>query len=206
MKGPGRLGRALHEEHFWTLVVMAGLEERVSGAAASVPLDPRCCADHERLEETLALLDDMIRHNAFEEGVLFPTLWDRGAADMTRVFTEDHADLGPLCTRLRRLTRDLLAGDTSPPVWQAFCGTALHLSAQVMIHLQKEEMALVRHLGSILGDRLDQSLEEQFQEQKRRGRDALKPAAGRPLAVRRTPMGGSADLGAVHSYRKDADD
>ncbi len=169
MTDPGLLGRALHEEHFWTLVVITGLEERVSGKGGSAPLDPHQPADRERLEELLALLNDMIRHHAFEEGVLFPTLWSRGAADVVVLFTEDHAAIGPLTTKLRKTTRELLRQDVTPDpeVWDRFRLYVIELAAQVMVHLQKEELVIVRHLGSMLGEHLDRELAAQFLAQKR---------------------------------------
>ena len=164
MNEPGQLGRALHEEHFWTLVVMTGLEDRVSGDAGKTPLNPHHLADRERLDELLAVLNDMIRHHAFEEGVLFPMLWSRGAADVTVLFTQDHAEIGPLTKKLRNLTRDLLAsnGAPDPELWERFRLYVIELAAQVMVHLQKEELVLVRHLGSMLGEHLDRELAEQF--------------------------------------------
>ena len=176
MEGTGKLGRALHEEHFWTLVVMTGLEERVTNGGAETPLDPRVPADREQLEELRTVLQDMMRHHAFEEAVLFPALWSRGAQDITVLFTRDHATIGPLTKRVRNDTEDLLAGGADDALWERFKEGVLDLAAQVMVHLQKEELAIVRRLGSMLGERLDHELAERFLAEK----DADK-ARGRPL-------------------------
>lgn len=193
MTGPGQLGRALHEEHFWTLVVMTSLEERLIGQPE--PLDPQVAADRERLEETLAVLDDMLRHHTFEEDVLFPVLLERGAAEMTRVLTRDHAAIEPLAHQLRGVTLSLLAGDDDPTVWERFREAALDLAAQVMVHLQKEELALIRHLGGVLGERLDRELALQFLVEKESGRPAggpVSPATTHEPAAAHAPAASNA--------------
>ena len=72
------LGGVLHEEHFRILMLICGLENRISGDSAAHPLDPRIDEDRGQLAELITSLDEIIGHNAFEEAVLFPLICDGG--------------------------------------------------------------------------------------------------------------------------------
>lgn len=90
------LGQILHEEHFRILMFRGGLDDRVSGRAAEQPLDPRNAEDREELERLIACLDDLVGHNAFEEAVFYPLIWEGGEGELATLLSEEHATIGSL--------------------------------------------------------------------------------------------------------------
>lgn len=175
MSDLGKLGRVLHEEHFWTLVVINGLEQRLTGETGQLPLNPDDPEDHEQLVELVSVLEAMLLHHDFEEAVLFPAIAEQGAADMADVFNRDHAIIEPLCVDLRdRALRCLRHGVTAAE-WEEFHNAGIYLANQVMIHLQTEEMALIRHLGSLLGEQTDRDLVKRYNNMRRERSGVVDP-------------------------------
>lgn len=162
MAGLTELAQVIHEEHFRSLVLICGLEGRVSGERAAHPIDPAVEEDRVLLEELIAGLDEISGHNAFEESVLFPLLKDKGEGELTQLLTCEHAALGPLAKRLRAVACAILADGSGAARWAEFCETARDLSAELMFHLQKEETVIVQKLGALLDPRIDHALALRF--------------------------------------------
>jgi len=152
------LGAVMHEEHFRTLVLICGLENRVTGGFADRPIDPRDVEDRSLLDNLVVGLEEIIGHNAFEETVLFPLLKNVGDADLAELLTQEHFAMGPLSKRLRALAAEILEQGTSADRWTAFCDAAMDFSAHLMLHLQKEEMTVVQQLGTLLEPDVDHAL------------------------------------------------
>ncbi len=145
-----RLGQVLHEEHFHIVMLFCDLENRVSGPAAQQPLDPTRVEDRQQLEQLIAALDGVIRHNAFEEKELFPLLCRRGAVDVVEMLADEHLVMVPLVQRLRRFAADILDGGVDAPKWRSFCAAAQEFTQQILLHLQKEELSIVQVLDTFL--------------------------------------------------------
>jgi hemerythrin-like domain-containing protein len=154
------LGPVIHEEHFRMLVLMCGIENRVSGDAAERPMDPNDDNDRELLEEVVAGLSDMVGHNAFEEAVLFPLLSDGniGGDDLSELLGEEHQIIEPLARRVRTLAAQILEQGVRGSSGKDFQDAALSLAGNLIPHLQKEEMAVVQRLGSLLAPDVDREL------------------------------------------------
>jgi hemerythrin-like domain-containing protein len=152
------LGAVMHEEHFRTLVLICGLENRVTGGFADRPIDPRDVEDRSLLENLVVGLEEIIGHNAFEESVLFPLLKNVGADDLAELLTQEHFAMGPLAKRLRTLAIEILEHGSSADRWTAFCDAAMDFSAHLMVHLQKEEATIVQQLGTLLDADADHAL------------------------------------------------
>lgn len=156
------LGRVLHEEHFWTLMLVNRLEERIAGSEADRPIDPNDAGDREQLDELISLLDDTARHHAFEERLLFPLIRERCGNDVAKTLTEEHSAMGPMSKRLRTIAADILRSGVTAERWQAFRTAGQEFAAYVMLHLQKEELALVQKLGEMLDPETDHVLAERY--------------------------------------------
>lgn len=152
------LGEILHEEHFRILVFLCGLENRVSGRAAFQPLDPGNPDDRAELEQLIACLDQIIGHNAFEEAVFFPLIWDGGEGELASLLTEEHASIAPLTIRCREEAVALLEYGPGFGRWGVFCRAARKLVARMMQHLQKEELTFVQRLDFFVEADLDHRL------------------------------------------------
>lgn len=165
------LGAVMHEEHFRTLVLICGLENRVTGDFADRPIDLDDPEDRSLLENLVVGLDEIISHNAFEETALFPLLEDVGADDLAVLLTQEHFAMGPLAKRLKALAADILENGTSADHWTAFADAAAEFATHLMDHLQKEEATIVQHLGKLLDPETDHALAlRRITDRKRRKR------------------------------------
>ena len=152
------LGAVMHEEHFRTLVLICGLENRVTGEFANRPIDLCDAEDRSLLENLVVGLEEVIGHNAFEETALFPLLKDVGADDLAVLLTQEHFAMGPLAKKLRALSGEILEHGSSADRWIAFCDAATNFATHLMLHLQKEEAGVVQHLGTLLDRDVDHAL------------------------------------------------
>ncbi len=170
MKRLSELGPVIHEEHFRMLVLMCGIEDRVAGDGAQRPMDPNDEQDRALLEEVAAGLTDMVGHNAFEEAVLFPLLdgGKRAGDDLSELLAEEHQVIEPLARRVRTLAAEILELGVRGSSGQAFQDAALSLAGNLIPHLQKEEMAVVQRLGSLLEPDVDHELALSYSTECRR--------------------------------------
>jgi hemerythrin-like domain-containing protein len=164
MKRFSELGPVIHEEHFRMLVLMCGIENRVTGAEGQRPMDPNDENDRALLEEIVTGLTDMMGHNAFEEALLFPLLSDRniGGDDLSELLSEEHLVIEPMARRVRTLATEILDQGVRGSSGQAFRDAAMTLAANLIPHIQKEEMAVVQRLGSLLKPEVDRKLAHDY--------------------------------------------
>ena len=165
MKGRGaampfltELGEVLHEEHFRILSLICGLENRVIGAEGRRPIDPRDEDEKEHLQELIVSLDQIIDHNAFEEAVLFPLICARGGGELASLLTHEHVIIGPLARRVRGIAARILEDGIDADRWAEFQSAATDLVAEMMAHLQKEELTVVQRLRAFLDTDTDHRL------------------------------------------------
>ncbi len=162
MSGLTELAQVIHEEHFRSLVLICGLESRVSGDEAARPIDPTFADDRALLDQLICGLDEMKGHNALEESALFPLLKDQGEGELTELLVHEHAALAPITRRLRSIAVRILSEVSSEDAWTEFCAVTRELVAELMFHLQKEENVIVQKLGSLLDPRVDHALALRF--------------------------------------------
>ena len=168
MTRTSELGRLMHEEHFRTLVLVCGLENRVTQKAALRPYDAADPEDRKLLEQVLSGLGEIGGHNAFEENVLFPLIRDKDEGQLTALLTSEHAQMAPMVQRLQVVTREILEQGTTAPRWEAFCSAAGALVAEMMFHLEKEELTVVQHLGAYLEPGIDHALALRYEAEAHR--------------------------------------
>ena len=152
------LGEVLHEEHFRILSLICGLENRVIGAEGRRPIDPRDADEKEHLQELIVSLDQIIDHNAFEEAVLFPLICARGGGELASLLTHEHVIIGPLAKRVRGIAARILEDGIDADRWAEFQSAAIDLVAEMMAHLQKEELTVVQRLRDFLDTDTDHRL------------------------------------------------
>lgn len=173
------LGQVLHEEHFHIVMLFCDLENRVTGPGAGDPLDPSDAEDRQQLKQLIAGLDRVVGHNAFEENRLFPLLRQGATAEVTGLLAEEHHLIGPLALHLKALAVDLLESGADDERWQIFREVAARFTSAILFHLQKEEMAIVQALGTLLDHEHDHTLALQYLAS-RRGHAAGSGAEVRP--------------------------
>ena len=189
MSGLTELGQLLHEEHFRILVSICGLENRINGLAATDPLDPSRADDKQQLEDLVSALDDVLGHHAFEETVIFPIIRGKGGGELTSTLAREHGAIEPMAARLRAIAAQILEGAEGK--WEGFREAAAQLIAEVMRHLQKEEINIVQRMECFLDGETDHRLAVQLVAERGHGKLAAAVASERsgevdpPLAVRR---------------------
>jgi iron-sulfur cluster repair protein YtfE (RIC family) len=152
------LGEVIHEEHFRMLVMVCELENRVKGAGTVKPIDATDPEDRALLLKVIAGLDELIGHNAFEESVLFPAIAESGDGALTRLIAEEHFVVEPLAQRLRSLAVDTLRRGPSFARWTALQEATVEFAANLILHLETEEVTIVQRLRLLLDPRLDHEL------------------------------------------------
>lgn len=163
------LGEVIHEEHFRMLVMVCELENRVKGADTIKPIDAADPEDLALLLTVVTGLDELIGHNAFEEAVLFPAIGESGDEALAGLIAEEHCVIEPLAQRLRALAVDLLNLGTSFARWTAFREAALELAANLILHLETEEVTVVQRLRQLLDPERDHELALRYLRERCRG-------------------------------------
>lgn len=164
------LGEVIHEEHFRMLVMVCELENRVKGADTVKPVDARDPEDRALLLKVIAGLEELIGHNAFEEAVLFPAISETGDEALTGLIAEEHFVVEPLAQRLQALSFAILTQGTTFARWTAFREAALELAANLILHLETEEVTVVQRLKELLDPELDHELALRYLRERCRAR------------------------------------
>jgi hemerythrin-like domain-containing protein len=153
--------RALHEEHRANLALLGQLEAAL-GRAPLRPADATGTrnADLTRIIGALGrqLEHDVERHFAFEERELFSRMADSGDGDIATLLAEEHDAIREVAAELLPLTRAFADGSLDDAGWQALARGALELVERQVVHIQKEEMALLPLLEDLLDDDTDRQL------------------------------------------------
>lgn len=152
-----KTGQTLHGEHQSTLATLNDIDDLCQSRKAPNPADPAMQA---RLASIARILeDDVTRHFAYEEEVLFPVLRDAGAAMMVEMLEGEHAIIRPLARSLRQLCLTAIEQGTFPPDnWSELQTLGMELVERETFHIQKEEMGLLGALSQILTPEQDGEL------------------------------------------------
>ena len=158
MAGLSELGQVLHEEHFRILMAICGLENRISGAAGERPLDATAGEDRTLIEGLLLSLQQLIVHHSFEESAIFPLMHSGGAGDLALLLHQEHGSIEPKARRLQTLAEALVGRSADPAQWAAFRAAAAELIAELMRHLETEELNIVQRLPVFIDAETDHRL------------------------------------------------
>lgn len=145
-----RISQTLHDEHRATMALMERLERAITRRQPINVAD----ADGRRLLADLAaaIESDTLRHFDFEETQLF-TLFDSvGDQLIGDHLTEEHSFMRPLGEKLIVLARTAAAGGFDAASWNDFSRAGAELVQRMVVHVQKEEMALLPLLEQTMDD------------------------------------------------------
>lgn len=173
------LGEVIHEEHFRMLVMVCELENRVKCVASATPVDPVDPDDRALLVKVVDGLDELLGHNAFEEAILFPAIANSGNEAFMGLIAEEHFVIEPLAARLRDLAAETLSRGTSFARWTAFRDAAVELAANLILHLETEEVTIVQRLRHLIEPQLDHELALRYVRERCRANPAPRSLARR---------------------------
>jgi hemerythrin-like domain-containing protein len=132
-----RISQTLHEEHRATIALMERLEDAIRRKAPPPATDPL-------LGDLVIAIDaDTIRHFDFEEQHLFPLLESVGDQLIGDHLTEEHSAMRPLAEKLKAISHAAQQNGFDADRWREFQQTGAGFAQRMLIHVQKEEMALL---------------------------------------------------------------
>jgi len=155
-----RISRTLHDEHRATIALMERLERAITRRQPIDPADP----DSARLLRDLAaaIEADTLRHFDFEETHLFTLFESVGDQLIGDHLTEEHSFMRPLGDKLAGLARAAALGGFDAGNWNEFSRAGAELVQRMVVHVQKEEMALLPLLDQVLDDATEQRLHDAY--------------------------------------------
>jgi hemerythrin-like domain-containing protein len=149
-----RISQTLHEEHSATIELMERLEAMIP---RKTPLD----AGNPLLRDLAAAIEaDTIRHFDFEEEHLFPMLASVGDQLIGDHLTEEHSFMRPVAQKLEGLCRAAQQNGFDDESWKQFQRAGAEFVQRMLIHVQKEEMALL----PLIDGTMDSATEERLHE------------------------------------------
>lgn len=102
--------------------------------------------------------DEFTRHFAFEELQLFPRMTDAGDGDLAALLAEEHETIRAVAAELLPLLRAAAASALDERGAAALARLTAELVERVVVHVQKETMALLPLLDELLDDDTDREL------------------------------------------------
>ena len=151
-------GQLLHDDHHRTIDLLNAFEAYLERTGEDDI--PHLDADGRVLLATLGkeLGQDLERHFLLEEQWLFPPIAAAGAYEMTADLSTDHEALRPLVHRVARLCALALREGFDEESWPVFRHFGQHLIDGLVLHIQKEETALLSAVDAILTPAQDSAL------------------------------------------------
>lgn len=157
-----RTAQLLHEDHQATVVVIEGLDELLAKAKKKAP-DTSDANVRKTLKAASGTIQDEIdSHFTFEENELFTLLEEMGDVAIGEHLRSEHAALLPLGAEASRLATAALEQGFTAESWTQFRGVASELIERMLMHIQKEEMALLPALEELLDDETDMELSTRY--------------------------------------------
>ncbi|KAB2917382.1 MAG: hemerythrin domain-containing protein [Hyphomicrobiaceae bacterium] len=157
-----RISQALHDEHLATIALMERLEQLLAARRRGPP--------DVGAPEVARLLSDLStgvaaevdRHFDFEEKQLFTYLDAAGDDAIGAHLADEHAAMRPICAQIARLAREAAAGGFNDRSWETFRQLGLELCERMLVHVQKEEMALLPLIEETMDADLAARLYEEY--------------------------------------------
>lgn len=136
------ISQTLHEEHCATIALMERLEglirRRRDLPDAGDPMTKQLLR-----ELAVGVEAEVKRHFDFEENHLFTYLESIGDQAIGAHLTEEHSMMRPLGERLAALARTAESEGFDKARWDEFCRVGAEFIERMLVHVQKEEMALL---------------------------------------------------------------
>jgi hemerythrin-like domain-containing protein len=165
MSPTNRVSQTLHQEHAATVALMERLEQFLVRHRRGAMPDTNDRSVAQFLADlSIALTAEVERHFAFEENKLFPYLAATGDEAIGLHLTDEHRAIRPLSVRLASLARDASTRGFNADEWQDFSRVGQELYERMLIHVQKEEMALLPLLDEAMDADTEARLYEEYVE------------------------------------------
>ena len=162
MQFNNRVCQKLHEEHAAVQVLLEQLGQTIARNRDNAPdaKDPLVA----KLLNDLAveLPGEVERHFAFEEAELFSYLAEAGNEGIGRHLTYEHGIIRPIGTALVKLIREVRAQGFDAARWAEFRRLGNQLCDTLGPHAQKEDMALLPMLDSLMDEEKENRLYEHY--------------------------------------------
>lgn len=158
MHTDSRTSQLLHDDHHRTIDLLNAFEAYIERTTEDEV--PHLDSDGRALLATLGkeLGQDLERHFILEEQCLFPPIAAAGAYGMTADLTADHETLRPLVRRIARLCALALREGFDEESWPVFRHFGHQLIEGLVLHIQKEETALLAAVDAVLTPAQDVTL------------------------------------------------
>ncbi|MBP2316341.1 hemerythrin domain-containing protein [Azospirillum soli] len=162
MHTESQTGQLLHDDHHRTIDLLNTFEACIERTTEDhiPPLGP----EDRALLATLGteLGQSLERHFMLEEEFLFPPIAAAGAYEMTADLLADHETLRPLAQRLARLCALALREGFDEESWPVFRHFGRELIDGLVLHIQKEETALLGAVDAVLTPAQDATLAQAY--------------------------------------------
>jgi hemerythrin-like domain-containing protein len=136
-----RINQTLHDEHRATIALMERVETMIRRRQPMSLADPEAAR---LLCDLVAAIDnDTLRHFDFEENHLFTCFQSVGDQLIGDHLTEEHAFMRPLGEKLAALARAAQQDGFDAARWREFQRVGAEFVQRMLIHVQKEEAALL---------------------------------------------------------------
>ncbi|NEW98851.1 hemerythrin domain-containing protein [Rhodopseudomonas sp. BR0G17] len=155
-----RISQTLHDEHRATIALMERLEAAISRRQ---PISIADSAGARLLADLAAAIEaDTLRHFNFEETQLFTMFDSVGDQLIGDHLTEEHNFMRPLGEKLIALARAAQAGGFDAESWREFSRSGAELVQRMVVHVQKEEMALLPLLDQTMDEATEARLHDAY--------------------------------------------
>ncbi|NEW87268.1 MULTISPECIES: hemerythrin domain-containing protein [Rhodopseudomonas] len=155
-----RISQTLHDEHRATIALMERLEAAISRRQPISVADP---AGARLLADLSAAIEaDTLRHFDFEETQLFTMFDSVGDQLIGDHLTEEHNFMRPLGEKLIAQARRAQANGFDADSWREFSRAGAELVQRMVVHVQKEEMALLPLLDQTMDDATEARLYDAY--------------------------------------------
>ncbi len=153
-----RTAAMLHDDHMQTVALVEAIEDMLANAGRGMP-DTTDAQVRAILTRAAREIDHEVRHHfTFEEQELFTRLAEAGDVEIGDHLREEHAAILPLGLSVAASAAGALEAGFDAAGWKAFRAEAAELAERMMVHIQKEEMALLPIVEDLLDPETDMEL------------------------------------------------
>jgi hemerythrin-like domain-containing protein len=159
-----RVSQTLHDEHRATVALMERLEGLIARHTRGLPDASDRTVAQLLAELATAVEADVAHHFDFEEQRLFTFLEEVGDAAIGAHLTDEHRAMRPLGQRLAALAREAGGRGFDAAGWEEFRRVGHELCERMLMHVQKEEMALLPLLEESMDSETEARLHQEYLE------------------------------------------
>ena len=160
-----RVSQKLHEEHRATIALMERLEQVINRYRRGGLPPVTDAAVKQLLSDLFTGVQSEIEHHfSFEEDQLFTYLTALGDEAIGAHLTEEHRAIRPIGTRIAMLAREASAQGFDEVKWSEFCRLGQELCERLLMHVQKEEMALLPLIEENMDAETEARLNQEYVE------------------------------------------